>query len=168
MRPTRPGAAFLIALMALAACDERDEHEARNMSAEEVGDQLSNLRIAPGLWELASDVVEVHADDLPREVQSRMVGPRSRLRHCITPAQAARPSANFLAGRTGNDCVYRNFSVEGGRVNGAMSCRDTSTVMQGVYGPRAYDLRMDVSTPLPTGVTMTLKVRSRGRQIGPC
>ena len=165
MRLTRPGALMLGWAVALAGCSEP---EVVNMSADEVGGQLSNLRIAPGLWEIASDVVEVHATDLPIEVRNRMVGPRSRVRHCITPEQAARPSANFLAGRSDNGCVYRNFRVEGGRVSGAMTCRDTRTVMQGVYGPESYDMRMDVATPLPTGVIMTLKVRARGRRVGRC
>jgi len=138
------------------------------MSVDEVGGQLSNLLIEPGLWEIASDVVEVHATDLPIEVRNRMVGPRSRVRHCITPEQAARPSANFLAGRSDNGCVYRNFRVRDGRVSGAMTCPDTRAVMQGVYGPESYDMRMDVATPLPTGVIMTLKVRARGRRVGRC
>jgi hypothetical protein len=162
---TRLGAALFAFGLALVACGAP---EARNMTAEEVGDQLSQLRIAPGLWELSSDVVEVHATDLPREVRNRMVGPRSRVRHCITPALAARPSANFLAGRTDRGCTYLNFRVQGGRVSGAMTCPDTWTVMEGRYGPQAYDMRMDVATSLPTGVIMTVKVRSRGRRVGPC
>ena len=58
------------------------------MSAGEVAGELANMRIEPGLWELTSEVVEVRAPDLPREVRNRMVGPRSRLRNCITPQQA--------------------------------------------------------------------------------
>jgi hypothetical protein len=164
MRPTRPGAAFLAAL-ALAACGEG---EPQNMSDAEVGDQLSHLRIEPGLWVLASDVVEVRAQGLPREVRNRMIGPRSRLRHCIGAEQAARPSANFLAGRADRGCTYRDFRVQDGQLSGTMTCPDTSTVMQGRYGPRAYDLRMDVATPLPNGVTMTVQVRSRGQRVGDC
>jgi hypothetical protein len=164
MRPKRPGAAFLAAL-ALTGCGDSEPH---NMSDAEVGDELSRLRIEPGLWVLASDVVEVRAKGLPREVRNRMIGPRSRLRHCITPEQAARPSANFLAGRADRACTYRGFRVENGRLDGSMICPDTSTVMHGRYGPRAYDLRMDVATPLPNGVTMTVTARSRGQRVGDC
>jgi hypothetical protein len=161
---TRLGA-VLLAMLAAAACDDR---HTRPMTAEEVGDELSHLRIAPGEWILASDVVEVHATGLPREVRNRMIGPRSRLRHCITPQQAARPSANFLAARADRSCTYRNFRVRDGRVSGAMTCPDTWTTMQGRYGPEGYDLRMDVATQMPNKVVMTVKVRSRGRRIGAC
>ena len=164
MRPMRLRAAFLGCLL-VAACGER---EAQNMSDAQVGDQLSNLRIEPGLWVLASDVVEVRAKRLPRDVRNRMIGPRSRLRHCITAEQAARPSANFLAGRNARGCLYRDFRVEGGQLSGTMICPDASTAMQGRYGPQAYDLRMDLVTPLPNGVTMTVEVRSRGRRVGAC
>lgn len=158
-------AALLIFALPLASCEDR---EPGPMTDQEVGDQLSNMRIAPGLWLLASDVVEVHAKGLPLEVRNRMIGPRSRLRHCITPAQAARPSANFLAGRTDRACTYRNFRAQGGLVSGAMTCPDTWTTMQGRYGPEGYDMRMDVATRMPTGAIMTVKVRSRGRRVGAC
>src|SRR5688572_23737809 len=103
MRPTRLGAAFLMLCLPVAACGDR---EARNMSVEEVAGELSTMRIEPGLWELTSEVVEVRGPDLPLELRNRMIGPRSRLRHCITPQQAARPSANFLAARTDGGCAY--------------------------------------------------------------
>ncbi|MGZ8337292.1 MAG: DUF3617 domain-containing protein [Allosphingosinicella sp.] len=40
--------------------------------------------------------------------------------------------------------------------------------MTGRYGPRAYDLRMDMESPMPDGATMTLQVRTQGRRIGDC
>ena len=166
MRQIRLGAALLtILLPAVAGCSDRHEG---NMSAEQVADQLSNMRIAPGLWELTSEVVEVRAPDLPREVRNRMVGPRSRLRHCITPEQAERPSANFLAARNDNACAYRAFSVRDGRLEGNMTCPDATAVMEGRYGPTAYDMRMEMESPMPGGTTMTLALRASGRRIGAC
>jgi hypothetical protein len=157
----------LLPLLALAsACGGADEP--RNMSAEEVAGELSSMRIEPGLWELSSEVVEVRAPDLPREVRNRMVGPRRRLRNCITPAQAARPSANFLAARSDNDCTYGAFSVRDGQVRGTMSCPEVTAVMAGRYGPRAYEMDMEMASPMPGGTTMTLEVRARGRRIGDC
>ena len=138
------------------------------MSAEEVAGELSGMQIAPGLWEISSEVVEVRAPDLPREVRNRMVGPRTRLRHCITPEQAARPSANFLAARGDAGCNYRNFSVRDGRLQGAMTCPDATATMTGRYGPRAYDMRMEMESPVPGGAVMILDVRARGRRIGNC
>lgn len=166
MRRPRLGAALMIAaLPAVSSCGERPE---RNMSAEEVAGQLSGMEIAPGLWEISSEVIDVRAPDLPREVRNRMVGPRTRLRHCITPEQAARPSANFLAGRRDGSCTYRNFSVRDGRLEGAMTCPDAAATMRGRYGPRAYDMRMEMESPVPGDAVMVLDVRSRGRRIGDC
>ena len=138
------------------------------MSAAQVAEQLSNMRIEPGQWELTSEVVDVQAPNLPREVRNRMVGPRSRLRHCITPEQAAHPSANFLAARGGNSCAYREFSVQGGRIEGVMQCPDATATMAGRYAPQGYDMRMEMQSPMQNNVMMTLQLRARGRRIGPC
>lgn len=167
MGRARVGAVLLaFGAAALAGCEEPPE--ARNLSVDEVAEQLSNLRIEPGLWELGSDVLEVRAPDLPREVRNRMVGPRSRTRHCITPQQAERPSANFLAARDSHDCTYRDFSVSGGRISGAMTCPDAEASMTGRYEPRGYEMRMEMASPVPGGAVMTLEVRAWGRRIGPC
>jgi hypothetical protein len=165
MRPQRLGAALLILGLAVAACGDR---EARNMSVGEVAGELSAMRIEPGFWELSSDVVEVRGPDLPRELRNRMVGPRSRMRHCITPEQASRPSANFLAARADGGCAYRSFSVRGGRVTGEMICADSRTRMDGRYRPAAYDMRMEMESPAPDGAVMILELRARGRRIGIC
>ena len=164
MRLKRLGIACSSAVALLAAgCGEPPDN---NMTVEEVADQLSNMRIEPGLWELTSEVIDVRAPNLPREVRNRMVGPRSRLRHCITPEQAARPSANFLAAR--GDCTYRDFTVQDGRVRGAMSCPDATAVMDGRYGPQAYDMGMEMQSPIPGGAVMTLQLRAKGRRLGAC
>jgi len=138
------------------------------MSAEAVAEELADLRIEPGLWELTSAVIDVRAADLPVEVRRRMIGPRSRMRHCITPEQAERPSANFLAVRSDSACVYRDFTFEGGRLRGAMSCPGATARMDGRYGPRGYDMRMEMASPMPSGGRMTLQVRAQGRRIGDC
>lgn len=138
------------------------------MTSEEVAAELAAMRIEPGLWELSSEVVDVRAPDLPHEVRQRMIGPRSRLRHCITPEQAERPDANFLAARAGSECVYRGFTAEGGEISGRMVCPDAVAHMRGRYGPQAYDMRMEMASPMGGGATMTLELRSRGRRIGEC
>jgi hypothetical protein len=162
----RRGLALILSGAALlAGCGDP---EPREMSVEEVAGQLAGMRIEPGLWELTSEVVEVSAPDLPREVRNRMVGPRSRIRHCITPEQAARPSATFLAARADGPCVYSDFTVQEGRVRGRMRCPDATAVMDGVYRPDRYEMRMEMASPVPGGATMNLEVVSRGRRIGQC
>ena len=160
--------ALLLAGLALAAATCGEPREAHNMTDQEVADQLQAMQIEPGLWELSSDVTDVSAPDLPHEVRQRMIGPRSRVRHCITPAQAEQPNANFLAGRAESECSYRDFTVADGRIAGAMACPDATARMRGTYGPLGYDMRMEMTSPMAGGATMQLVVRSRGRRIGEC
>ena len=140
----------------------------RDMTPEQVADELADMRIDPGLWELSSEVVEVSAPDLPREVRNRMVGPRARMRNCIGPEQASRPGANFLAMRADSDCSYRGFTVRDGRMRGTMVCPGAVARMAGRYEPTGYDLDMEMESPLPGGATMTLQLRAHGRRIGEC
>ncbi len=164
----------LLAVLLAAAAGCGGQEEGRNLSSREVAGQLAGVAIEPGLWESTSAVVGVSAPNLPIEVQRRMIGPRPPARNCITPAQAARPGANFLAARAGSACRYRDFSMQGGLLRGAMSCPDpslprpTEATMQGRYGPRGYALRMRMETPMPDGATMVLEVRGSGRRIGDC
>ncbi|HEV2865396.1 MAG TPA: DUF3617 domain-containing protein [Allosphingosinicella sp.] len=144
------------------------EPQPANMTADEVAAELAELRIEPGQWEISSDVLDVRAPNLPLQVRSRMVGPRSRMRHCITAEQAERPSANFLAMRSDSACAYRDFVFEGGRLHGTMACPGVTARMNGNYGPRGYETRMEMQSPLPDGATMTLQIRTRGRRVGPC
>ena len=164
MRP----AAILIAGILLVAPGCGDEPAGRNMSAEEVAGELADLRIEPGLWELTSEVTDVRAPDLPLEVRNRMIGPRSRMRHCITPEQAEEPSANFLAVRSDSACVYRDVTLVEGRLRGAMACPGATARMDGRYGAQAYMMRMEMESPMPGGASMVLAVRARGRRIGDC
>ena len=158
-------ATVLAAALLLAGCGGDGP---RNMSDEEVAAELSTLRIEPGLWEVSSAVLDVSAPNLPIEVRNRMVGPRGSIRHCITPEQAERPSANFLAARESSDCRYRDFEMREGRLTGAMTCPDATARMQGRYGPASYEMRMEMRSRMPDGATMTLQLRSSGRRIGEC
>ena len=153
------------ALATLGGCGVESSRE---MSAGEVAGELETMRIEPGLWRLTSEVVEVRAPGLPIEMRNRMLGPRSRIDHCITPAQAARPGARFLALRAAGQCRYSDVRFESGRLTGRMRCPDAIAEMDGRYGRRGYVLAMDIASPLPDGATMRVSVRARGQRIGAC
>lgn len=150
------------------------EESGRETSADEVAQQLSQLRIEPGLWEQTTRVLGVSAPAMPREVASRMTGRRSSRRYCITPEQAARPNANFLATQQNSDCSYRDFAMQGGRITGTMTCTggqvpgEIRTRMEGQYGPQSYDMRMRMATDMPDGEEMTTDIRVLGRRVGEC
>jgi len=145
------------------------------MTAGEVAAELRGLRIEPGLWEVRSEVLDANGPNLPRMAQARIKGPRPIVRTCITPAQAARPEANFLRTEPDSNCVYRGFSLRDGRLRGEMRCAGaglpgtTTTSMSGQYGARGYDTRMRMaSTGMPEGANMTIETRTIGRRIGDC
>ncbi len=143
------------------------------MSANAVAAELDGLTIAPGLWEVASEVVAVSAPNLPIEARDRMIGPRGQGQACLTPEDAARPSARFLAGRGDNGCAYADFAMDGGRMTGTMRCAEpdggeTLARMTGDYGREGYRLDMVIETPLPDGATIRIETRTTGRRIGDC
>ena len=161
------------ALCALAAACGSPAEEGSETSANEVARQLAQVRIEPGMWERSTEVLSVSAPGMPREYASRLTGRRNSSRHCITPEQAARPNATFLATQRNSECSYRDFRMENGEVSGTMICRgpDTGemrTRMSGRYGPQGYDMRMHIEAPMQSGETMTTEMQVRGRRAGPC
>ena len=160
------------ALAALAACGAG---ESRDMTAAEVAAELRQLRVEPGLWEVTSLVVDARGENMPREARARIKGHRRTIRNCVTPAQAARPDANFMQIQQRGGCAYRGFSIEGGRMRGEMRCTGGSlpgavtTSMDGRYGAGRYDIAMRmVSTGMPEAANMTIETRTTGRRIGDC
>jgi hypothetical protein len=164
--------AALPAALLAASCGGAPE--SRNMTANEVAEELAEIRIEPGLWEVRSEVVSVSAPGLPLVTRNRMVGPRPTVRNCITPEQAARPNSNFLSGGNTGNCAYRDFSMDGGRMRGAMTCRNedppgiTEAAMDGTHRPGGYDMTMRMETQLPGGGVMQVETRTQGRRLGEC
>lgn len=131
----------------------------------------TDIRIAPGLWEISSAVTAASAPNLPILVRDRLIGPRPTRRLCITAAQAA--DAGVLAQRSGA-CAQRDIALRGGRLTGTMLCREPGSAgpgvvaLNGVYEPRRYALRMDMTESMPDGATLRLHVVTSGRRIGDC
>lgn len=168
----RPAFALAVALT-LAGCGERAAAE-KEMSAEEVAAQLASVKIDPGQWESTTQILSAKGP-LPKDMLDAMVGRKEASSHCITPEQAARPSANFLAAQQGSDCAYHDFRMQGGRLSGRMTCTggqmpgEMVTTMSGDYGPQGYDMVMDMETAgLPGGAAMQIKARTQGRRVGGC
>ncbi len=165
---TRALLPMLIALLAGCGGEPRGE-----MSANDVAAELETLTIDPGLWQVASEVTAVSAPNLPIAARDDMIGPRGRGQACLTPEEAARPSARFLAGRGGDRCVYADFAMDGGRMTGTMRCTEpdggeTLARMTGDYRQESYRLDMVIETPGPDGATMRIETRTTGRRIGDC
>jgi hypothetical protein len=171
----RPWLWAAASLFAVAACSGGDEEAGENVSTDRnaVAADLARVEVRPGLWEVRSEVLSATQPGMPVELAERMKGPRGAARHCITPAQAARPDAAFLAGRRSGRCSYSDFAMRGGRIAGSMVCRaadgaETRARMSGTYTPEAFDTRMDMETPGFGGATLAVVVRQSGRRVGEC
>ena len=145
------------------------------MNAAEVAAELRGLEIEPGLWEVASRVTGARGENLPRAAKARIEAHRRAVRHCITPADAARPEANFLRRQQDGHCRYRDFSLRAGRMRGQMRCAGedgagtVATEMNGRYRPGHYELTMRMtSTGMPEGANMVIETRTVGRRLGAC
>jgi hypothetical protein len=160
---------------ALASCGSEPETGDGNMTAEEVAEELSGMKIEPGQWEATNEIISVSAPGVPANALKGMVGQKSTVSNCITPEQAAKPSANFLAAQQNNNCTYQDWSMDDGKMTGTMTCEGGGMPgkvvmkMAGDYGPTAYNLNMDMNTTgLPGGMTMNIKAKTTGRRVGEC
>ena len=164
------------ALLLLAGCDWMvQKPQNQDMTAEEVAGELSTMKIEPGEWEATNEIVSASAPGVPDDALGQMIGQKTTVRNCITPEQAAKPSANFLAAQQSSNCTYPAWRMEDGRMTGTMTCQGGDTPgtvvmkMAGDYGPAAYNLDMDMNTTgLPGGLTMTIKAKTTGRRVGEC
>lgn len=159
-------------MAALAGCG--GEAERKEVDRNEVAQALAAVEVRPGLWEVTSDIVSATEPGLPLEVAERMKGRRRAVRHCITAEQAARPDASFLASRRAGRCRDEAFTMDSGRISGAMVCREAGGAesrvrMSGRYGPESYEMRMEMKTPgIGPGRVMTIVTRQAGRRVGEC
>lgn len=160
------------ALIMLAAC-EREAAVPTSVSEEEVAAQLAKVKVEPGQWESTTRIVSAKGD-LPPEALREMTGRRTSASTCITPEQAARPNAKFLAAQQNSDCTYQDFRMEGGKLSGRMTCSggpaqgDMVTVMNGAYGPQSYDMTVEMETPVPGLGTAMITARTQGQRVGEC
>jgi len=162
------------ALLALVSCGKGDE-KGRKQSAQDVAKEISAMKMEPGQWQATNEILSASAPGLPKGALDQMIGHKTTIENCVTPEQAERPSANFLAAQKNSDCTYQDFSMEGGRVTGTMSCKGGQAPgtmvmkMDGRYDARSYDLNMEmIASEMPQGMSMNLKARTTGRRIGEC
>jgi hypothetical protein len=170
----RPIAAAAALLTLLSACGS-EAPSGQTMTADEVADKMSEVRIKPGQWEVTSEIVSANAPNLPDQAVRHMLGQKTKILNCITPEEAARPSADFLSAQKDSKCTYRDWSMDNGRMSGTVICEAGSLPgkmvmkMDGHYGAESYDLVMDMeSSGLPDGMTMTMKARTTGKHVGEC
>jgi hypothetical protein len=162
------------ALLLLTACDGGEKKNGK-MSAEQVAEEMAKMQMEPGQWEATTEILSASAPGIPPETLRSMVGQKNTVSNCLTPEAAAKPSASFLSGQKNSQCTYQDFSLEGGKMKGAISCEGGQMPgkmvmqMQGQYSPRDYSMNMDMKAAgLPGGMDMNIKAKTVARRSGDC
>jgi hypothetical protein len=168
----------LTAAALLAACsdkpgDKTGEIAATDaMSKAEVKAQVDKVQLKPGQWEGRFTMQDIDLPNAPAGVKEQMkrVMNQTALRYCVTPEQAANPSAEMFSGQEDKNCTYSGFEAKGGQVTGQISCKaqggTMNAAMSGSYAPDSYAIDMDMKMeggPHP----MAMTARSEGKWIGP-
>ena len=175
----RAGTAF--AALLLAACGGQSGNEQAGNAAGGTeteaagggggGGGAASVALQPGMWETTVEVVRMNMPNMPQGMATP-TPPPTTISYCLTPEQAARPSADFLtgSGETGG-CTYENFSMENGRIQGTVSCNAQGTQMRstldGQFTPSSYEMNTQVQTTTG-GMTMDMETRTSARRTGDC
>jgi hypothetical protein len=126
----------------------------------------------PGQWETAIEMkMSGLPTNLPPEAAKAMQGMKTVTRHCLTPEKAAKPSGDLFSGKPEKGCSHQEFSLTGGRLHGALTCKGaegaTSTMtMDGQYGGDSFDVTMTM-TGDQGGRAITYQTHSVGHRIAP-
>lgn len=162
-------------VLALASCSKSGSEPGQNMSAEDVAEELSEMKIQPGQWQATNEILSASSPGVPPEALKQMIGQKNTASNCITPEEAAKPNASFLAAQDKSDCTYQDWKMDDGKMSGTMSCSGGQLMgkmvlkMDGTYGPESYAMTMDMNTSgLPGGLTMNIKAKTTGKRLGEC
>jgi hypothetical protein len=166
-------------LLALSACGKNAD-SGQPITAEQVAKTIDSVKLQPGEWEAKQQIIDAKMTGLPpgapADAMASMIGKVNTIRHCITPEQAANPSADFLAAQKDSKCTYANMDMTGGTIKADMSCAvpgqpkaKMTMTMSGTYGPDNYAMDMSMtSTGTPNGMGMAIKMKSAAKRVGDC
>jgi Protein of unknown function (DUF3617) len=178
----RPNRVFpsLLLLSMLGGCGQSPDTPlaVTNQSAEKVADAMSKVRLEPGEWEATQEVVDIQITGAPKgmpaDAMKSAIGRKTTVKHCVTPEQAAKPSADFLAAQKDSKCTYSNFAMEGGTIHGSVTCPGGQggkmiASMLGTYASDHYDMAMTMNMDgMQPGMAMAMKMKTSGKRIGEC
>jgi hypothetical protein len=170
----RRGILPLLIGMAAAGCGQQpQEQKTGPQTAEQVAEEMASMKLEPGQWEATNEVISASSPALPKEALQQMTGQKTTVSNCVTPEQAAKPSANFLSAQKGLDCTYEDVAMRGGKIAGTMSCRggaipgEVRTRLSGTYEAERYEINMKMETGVGPA-SITIDARTTGRRVGEC
>ena len=94
----------------------------------------------------------------------------NKTRTCLTPEKAAKPDSGFF-GKHSNNCLYKNFSMGGGKIDGTMTCTghggSQTMTMDGTYTADSYTMDMKMAGN-QDGKAMTSHMVAVAHHVGDC
>jgi hypothetical protein len=164
-------------VLALGACSKSGQQGGGKEAATERSGTASvtpaAARLNPGEWETVSEITMAGLPaNMPPSVANMMKGTKVTTRHCLTPEQAQRPSGDLFSGKHQENCTRQGFTMNGGRLQGSMTCKDprgaeSTVTMDGQYGGDSFDVTMKM-TAAHEGQGMTWSSHTKGHRIGAC
>lgn len=161
--------------LALAGCKKAEVDE-RNVDPGTVASKVAAAAPSPqpGRWESTLKIESMDMPGMPPEAKAMMLksmGEGRKFATCLTPEEAARPGAEFFnRGRPG--CVYDNFTMSDGRVEGTMTCKQEGMTMKiamsGQYAPDSYEVHTDSHVSGAGGQAMAQKMTMTAHRVGDC
>jgi len=124
--------------------------------------------VQPGQWEIAVTVDAVDMPGGPPMVAKMMTGRTVKVKHCITPEDAARGPQDML--KSAKSCTFNRYEMKAGKMTSDMTCQQggvtTRTVSSGTFTPVGFTAqgRATVTGDMP----MTMSSTSVGRRLGDC
>ncbi|MDB5713191.1 MAG: hypothetical protein JWO15_588 [Sphingomonadales bacterium] len=172
---------ILLSPLLLIACNKGPEVSAHNASIEEVAAQAkAALKIEPGLWTSSTELISIEVPGikdkaLAAQITSSMKAAKaSDFNHCVTAAEAEKPSSEMFAAKTNGQCKYDDFKMANGKIDATMTCTPQGGTMKmamnGSYSSTAYDMTMNMVTSnaqMPGG-GMSMKAHTKGARTGVC
>lgn len=167
--------ALLVPLLA-GACSKADDAPpptSGNMTAAAVSAEAAKLIFRPGEWETRVQVTTLEVPGVDAATLKGATDTPTVTRSCMTAADAAKPSADFLSGTKNGKCTFQRFSLANGRLDSAMMCAPAGApgraamTLKGTYTPESFAQTMNMYIDLP-GDGMTMVARVAGRRIGAC
>jgi hypothetical protein len=171
-------------LAALAGCNSGTSVSATNASVAEVAEKAkAAIKLEAGEWSSQTEVLEL---DMPGMKDPRMAdamkgamkqSASKTITYCITPEEAANPSAKMFGGKDNGECRFDNFVMAGGKMDSKMTCKpkagdgSMTMVMSGNYTPSRYDATVSMNIaggPMAGGGAMTMKAKTTASRIGAC
>jgi hypothetical protein len=168
-------AALAGALMIGGCGKAKDDVSLKNASIETVAAKAQDaVKIQPGQWEISFAIDKMDMPGMPAGAMDH-AKQAQKTSTCITPEQAAKPAGDLFAGKGSGACTFDTFTMAGGKLNAAMSCKQpnmpgtSKTIMSGTYGSTEFSNEVTSSVSgMPGGQTMTIHATSSGHRIGEC